>query len=292
MAARPSGPHDELPFLRGAYDTTCSYGQLDLQSVQEPADEELPALHVWFNDEQIALDISAAFAEAPAGTLEGSGIPDAVLQGAVAIERGGDAGDGMATLLIQMCGGKITADPAALIGLVASEHVASLAPYEVEDDRQLRAFAATMSLHDFLTELGLRSAALVNQLAVIGFDLRHETSPEVLATFAEHLHVNQVQLAWLIDDADRIQTVQAVVTLTDFLRALFASDEMVGKLAAQEDASVDDIRAYLEQVETQGLAYVNAIWQSVEYHDDVDPVEWPASVDLTEAMATQARRLL
>jgi hypothetical protein len=111
--------------------------------------------------------------------LSGSGIPSAVLDGPVTVARTGDAGDGITALLTQMCAGKIVIDPHAMLDLVASEQLDSFAEHQVEDAGPLRAFNAGMSIQAFLDTVGLTSTTLINQIAILGYDLRRELGSAV-----------------------------------------------------------------------------------------------------------------
>lgn len=291
MVGRPSGPHDEDPFVTGTWHSGRSHGGLDLSQLQS-SDEAAPSLDLWFDANRSALDISASFEGVPVDALSGSGIPSAVLDGPVTVARTGDAGDGITALLTQMCAGKIVIDPHAMLDLVASEQLDSFAEHQVEDAGPLRAFNAGMSIQAFLDTVGLTSTTLINQIAILGYDLRRELGSAAVDAFNNYLRVAQVQLAWFVDDSDRIHTAQVVLVLTDFINELFTSDEVIEQLASEEHVSVQEMTEFIDKSAEAGrLVYVHAIWQTFTFADDIAPVVWPDAVDLSVDVAAQASRL-
>ncbi|MCO4835712.1 MAG: hypothetical protein KC481_18800 [Acidimicrobiaceae bacterium] len=291
MVGRPSGPHDEAPYVTGTSHTGRSQCELDLSQLQD-SEQKAPALRLWFDPERTALDISAAFEGAPAGALDGSGIPSAVVDGPVSAERGGDAGDGVVTLLMQMCSGKVAVDPDAMLRLIASEHLQGFAEHDIDDKRPVRAFNARMSIEHFLQEVGLTTTTLVNQIAVLGYDLRRELGPPAIAALDEYLSLAPVELAWFIDESDRVHAAQVIVTLTDFITQVFTSEQVIAQIAAEERSSIDEVQEFVEKsVEAGRLVYVHAIWQTFDFDPDIAPQSWPDAIDLTAEVADQSRRL-
>jgi hypothetical protein len=291
MVERPSGPHDEDPFVTGTWHGGRSHGQIDLSQLQA-ADEAAPNLDLWFDTDRTALDISASFEGVPVDALSGSEIPSAVLRGAVMVERRGDAGDGITALLTQMCAGKIVIDPHAMLDLIDSEHLDSFAEHQVEDAGPLRAFNAGMSIQAFLDTVGLTSTALINQIAVLGYDLRRELGSAAVDAFNNYLHSAQVQLAWFVDESDRIHTAQVVLALTDFISQLFTSIAVIEQLATEEQVSVQEMTEFIDKSAEAGrLVYVHAIWQTFSFANDIAAVVWPDAVDLSVDVAAQASRL-
>ncbi len=293
MVARPSGPHDEAPFVVGVWDGERSQADLDLTHIHEVADGELPPqLDLWFDDDQTILDISDAFVGAPADALAGSGIPTAVLNGPVSVARGGDAGDGVLALLTQMCAGKLIVDPAAMMRLIASDDLEAFVEYEVEGVEAQQAFMATMSAASFLAEVGLTSTALINQIAVLGCELRHEIGSEVTSILDDYLWATDVQLSWLINDDGRIETSQVIIRLDEFLNTVFRRDDVVDMLAREEQSTAAEIREFLDSAAERGLlAYMNVLWQNYAYDSEVEPVTWPEALDLSLEVAVQASQL-
>lgn len=301
MVGRPTGEHDEAPFVRGRWADGRSVGELDLTELQAP-DEDATDITLWFAADRIALDISAAFQGVPAQAMQGSGIPPAVLNGPVMVERSGDAGDGVVAMVTQMCAGKIVLDPRSLLDVLASDRLDSFQEHHVENAAPLRAFNAAMSIRDFLEIVGLTRTTLVNQIAVLGYDLRRELGQGAIDDLDEHVATSQVQLAWLVDEHGRINTAQVVVALSEFIYALFSNEDVIAQLANEEGVSVEEMTAFVAQAAEAGrLVYVNAIWQKFTFVDAataktpdavaVEPVVWPEAVDLSADVAAQASRL-
>ena len=292
LVARPSGPHDDEAFVSGVWDGRRSQADLDLTSMHDDPGEFVPQLDLWFDGDQTLFDISEAFVGMPQDALAESGIPPAVLDGPVAVTRAGDAGDGVVALLTQMCAGKLIIPPAAMAQLIASPDLVGFGEHEVEGIEPARAFNAVMPMARFLADVGLSSTTIINQIAVLGCDLRLQIGPDVTELLDAFIVEASAHLAWFLDADGRIQTSQVVLRLDDFLDRLFRDDTIVERLAEAEETTTTEIESIVNKASELGrLAYMNVMWQTYTFDDEVDPVEWPDAVDLSDQVADQATRL-
>jgi len=251
-----------------------------------------PQLSLWLRPDASVLDLSAAFAGVPAGALEGSGIPTAVIEGPIQVERVGDAADGAAALLTQMCGGKLIIDPVAMLALIGSENLHALIEHDGDEYLPLRAFNAKMTVTELLAAIELSTTSLVNQIAMLGLDLRHMFGLDGVQLFEQLLSQAEADLAWFIDEDDLVHTAQVVVNLTGVFIALFTSELALAVLAQPEHDSLDAVRIRVQEEAQAGrLAYVHASWQTFDFSAEVEPIDWPSAADISTSVAKQARTM-